>query len=150
MKRVLPSLMVLAIFVACAAQMKSISWDLKPASRAGYGYTAEDPICIGYSKDLAENVGLSTTYMQRLRASDQQPLQIVARFTVQDPRHEPEQPKFLGLPLRNGFPKGGLLDAYILVSVQGTDTVRLYFDIYHKDSLRVPTGLQWISPASAQ
>ena len=130
--------------------MVNISWDLQSATRSGYGYTAEDPIRMGFSKDFEKNVDLCKTYLAGLRTSDQQPFQIVERASVRDPKNKPKRQKFLGLPLRNSVPTGGLLDLYLLVSIYDTDTVSLYFDIYHKDSLRVPRDLQFVAPTPAR
>ena len=34
-----------------------------------------------------------------------------------------------------------MLDDYALVTEQSSDTFHLYFDVFHKDSLRTPKGL---------
>ncbi len=134
--------------VGCAAQQANFSWDLKPASSDNYGYVAENPIRIGQSKDLQKNVELCRIYLSSLRTIDQQPLLIITRASVEDPINDPQQPKgFLGVPLRSGVSKGGILDRYELVPVNGSDTFSLFFDIYHKDTLQIPKGLVFVSPA---
>lgn len=140
----------ISLLIGCASGLTNISWDLKPAGRPGYGYTAEDPILIGFSGDIGKNIDLSDVYLAGLRTKDDQPLHVTMRFAVKDPNHEPEYPEVLGVPMRNGSPKGGILDLYELVSTSGSDTVRLYIDIYHKDSLRVPAGLHFVPPAPSR
>ena len=148
MRRAFCLLIVSGVIVGCAAQAVNISWDLRPATRSNYGYTAEDPIRIGYYKDFRENIGLCNSYLASLRTTDQRPMQVVGRSSVRAPRNEPEEPKgFLGLPKRGGLPTGGILDEYLLVPVGTTDTLRLYFDVYHKDSLQVPRGLSFTPPS---
>ena len=127
--------------------MVTVSWDLQPSARPGYGYTAEDPVRLGFSKNIGKNIRFCYTYIQSLRTADQQPFAIISRADVTDPKNEPEQQKFLGLPRRDSVLKGGILDLYELVSINDADTVRLYFDIYHWDTLRVPVGLEFIPPA---
>lgn len=147
MKKSFSLAMSVIIFYGCAAQQVNISWDLMPSSREDYGYSAENPIRIGQTKDLQRNVELCQIYIASLRTTDQQPLTVISRASVEDPIHNPEQAKgFLGLPLRGGVPKGGILDLYELVPVNGSDTFRLFFDIYHKDTLLVPKGLVFIAP----
>jgi hypothetical protein len=150
MKKAFFLLIAVGTFFSCAAKMANISWDLETATRPGYGYTAEDPIRMGYSGNLQKNINLCHVYLASLRTSDQQPLLVVYRVSVKDPVNEPEQSESLGLPMRNSYRKGGILDLYVLAPAVGSDTVQLYFDIYHKDSLRVPKGLQFVSPAPAQ
>ena len=146
MKRVIRVLVVLTILVGCASHLANLSWDLKPAGRPGYGYTAEDPICTGFSGNLQRNIELSETYLASLRTMDLQPFQVVFRVATKDPKHEAEYPKVLGLAVHTESPRGGILDCYELVSASERDTVRLYFDIYHRDSLRVPSGLLFVPP----
>lgn len=149
MRKAFLLLIAISTFFSCAAKMANISWDLETATRPQYGYTAEDPIRIGYSGDLQKNINLCQVYLTSLRTSDQQPLHVVYQVSVKDTVNKPEQSKFPGLPMRNSSPKGGILDLYVLVPAVGSDTVRLYFDIYHKDSLRVPEGLLFVSPGPA-
>ena len=147
MKKTICLTVLISVMFGCASQLANISWDLKPASRDGYGFTAGDPIRIGYSKDIRNNIDLCQSYIASLRTLDQQPLRAISRASVDDPKNKPDQPRgFLGMPLRSGVPKGGILDLYVLIPESGTDTFRLYFDIYHKDTLLVPRGLNFVTP----
>ncbi len=150
MKYALCTLLVAGVILGCAPKMVNLLSEVGPAARSSYGYDAEDPIQIGFYGNPGKCMGLCDAYIARLRTSDNQLLEPVAVATVIDPSHAPKKAKFLGLPLRDAGPRGGLLDLYLLVPENGGDTVRLYFDIYHKDSLRVPQGLHFLQPQAGK
>jgi hypothetical protein len=149
MKKSFYLLILFGLAIGCAARIVNIPLDIKPALRSGYGYTAEDPIRIGLTKDyFRTNIGFCYSYMENLRTPGQLPFRIIGRVSVKDPKNKIEGlTGFLGMPLRNPNPRGGILDRYTLVSEQDTDTIQLYFDIYHKDTLLIPIGLNYVQPS---
>jgi hypothetical protein len=147
MKKTIWLSMVISVVLGCVAQTVNISWDLRPATYAEFGYSPEIPIRIGYSKDLQKNINYCKLYIAGLRDTDMQPFQIVERSSINDPVYPPKYKGFLGLHKRDELPYGGILDLYVLVSDGSHDTLRLYFDIYHKDTLFVPRGLNFVPHA---
>lgn len=132
------------VLIGCTAGVRNPFAGLTEATTPKYGYSAEHPIRIGYSKDLQENIRFSMRYISCLRTIKGDSLSLLFRASVDDPQYEPSTDGFLGLPLRGATPKGGILDCYMLSVDSGRDTVNLYFDIYHADSIQVPAGLTYI------
>jgi hypothetical protein len=130
----------------CASHKPKLSWDLESSYRSNYGYSPDDPICIGYSGNMQKCFQLCDTYISCLRAKDNQRFSILMHATVEDPKHELEKSNFLGIPLKYGEIRGGLLDRFTIVSESAIDTLNLYFDMYHRDTLRVPNNLVFVPP----
>ncbi len=109
-----------------------------------YGYTAENPITIK-NADLKNSIGSSYYYLSRLRTEKGNKLQLVQRFSVNNPNYkEPAIPltnRYTGQPLSYG--NGPLLDFYILVPENETDTFELYINPYKKGEVKVPVGLKF-------
>ena len=136
----------IAVLCACASQMVNPFINMTPSIQPLYGYAPEYPIRIGYSKDIQKNIKFCYDYMAGLRTSDHRPLKILGRESMKDPKNEPKNQGFLGLPQRWGMALGGILDKYSLIAEGGTDTLFIYFDIYHKESLSIPLGLNFVMP----
>ncbi len=136
----------LVVVLGCAGAVKDPFVGIQPSSVPDYGYSAENPIRIGYHKDPFDNIPLSHLYISCLRTADGRRLEEVFRASVDDPVYDPSAGGFLGLSQRGAIPKGGILDEYVLVPEGTSDTLTLYFDIYHKAPLAVPDGLLFEVP----
>jgi hypothetical protein len=145
--RILITLCII-LMAGCAAQIVNPLVGVTPATSEGYGYSAEDPIRLGYTKDIQENIGYCYAYMERLRTLDGKPLEILSRASVSDPKNKVGEKKILGfLPSRfDSELWGGILDRYTLTAAGTADTLELYFDIYHKEPVLIPTGLKYAEP----
>lgn len=137
---------MLFILIGCAAGIKNPFVNINKAVSTDYGYSDENPIRIGYSKNFKDNVDLCIIYISNLRTIAGESLNIISRVSVDDPKNDPStRSGFLGLPIRGAVPAGGILDAYTLVSENEFDTLLLYFDIYHKEKLHIPDNLLFVN-----
>lgn len=143
-KYVLIGLLHLIVLVSCAKKAVNPFMSELPRATSDYGYTPENAIRMGYSKDGRINVAFCRYFIDNLTTETGQRFYTVSRASIDDPIHDAEQPSFLGMPKRGSVPSGGILDMYTLVTMDANDTIALYFDIYHKDSLRVPRGLIFV------
>lgn len=122
---------------------------VQSAGDPGYGYTAANPIRIGHYGDPGKAIDACYFFMSHLITIDGGGLEILGRVSTLDPEHEPSRPSPLGIPKRGSSPRGGILDSYALVPVGTSDTLKLYFDIYHKERIFVPQGLVFVAPTHA-
>lgn len=119
--------------------------DLQPPTNPDYGVTPHEAVRIGYFNDPGDNIALTLRYIAKLRTADGEKLKMIWQAAVDDPLSDPEGDSFLGLPLRGGVKKGGILDSYMLVSESGSDTLILFVDIYNKAPLSVPVGYGFVT-----
>jgi hypothetical protein len=107
-----------------------------------YGYTDKNPLKMKKGNQR-KSIDYSIEFLKSLRTLDNQKLDLIKRFTVDDPNHERSKMqltnRYTGMPL-NG--KLGLLDKYYFMTAQTRDTLTIYVDIYNKGELKVPTGLK--------
>ena len=113
------------------------------ATRASYGYTAQDPVRLGHFGTFK---GLQASYemISRLRLEGQ-PLKILRRGSSR-----------LEAPFDTTEVKPGsdvrmsgvaFVDRYTLVTPDARDTVHLYFDAYYAAPVRIPQGLELAAPS---
>jgi hypothetical protein len=144
MRRSILWLIVSGIAFCCAANMANVFADLKHASRSSYGYSPDDPVRIGYSGDMQKNIGFCYYYIAGLRTANNKELRITGRGSLPDPNNKPgifESNRRWG-----GTESCCMLDKYYMVAENSTDTLSLYFDIYHKEPLLIPKGLSFTPP----
>lgn len=137
------SLLCFTFVCSCAKKHFNPFFYELPIATNDYGYTTENPIKIGYSKNLEEAFSYCRYYIENLRTETGQLFRIISIGTFDNPLHESTVPTFLGMPRRGAIPRGGLLDGYNLVTGDEKDTVTLFFDVYRSDTLRVPRGLEF-------
>jgi hypothetical protein len=107
-----------------------------------YGYTDQNPVKMKKGNQQ-KSIGYSIDFLKSLRTEDNQKLELVQRFTVDDPNYV--RPKthltnrYTGMPLSG---KLELLDKYCLVTTEKRDTLTIYVDIYNKGELKIPKGLK--------
>jgi hypothetical protein len=115
---------------------------LTTSADSTYGYTDKNPLKMKKGNQ-GKSIDYSIEFLKSLRTTDNQKLELLKRFTVDDPSHV--RPKtqltnrYTGMPL-NG--KLGLLDKYYFVTEQKRDTLTIYVDVYNKGELKVPQGLK--------
>ena len=107
-----------------------------------YGYTDKNPLKMKKGNQ-GKSIDYSIVFLKNLRTTDNQKLELVQRFTVDDPNHV--RPKtqltnrYTGMPISG---KLGLLDKYYFVTAEKRDTLTIYVDIYNKGELKIPKGLK--------
>jgi hypothetical protein len=103
-----------------------------------YGYTNKNPLKMKKGNQQ-KNVGYSIDFLKSLRTHDDQKLELIQRFTVEDTNHvKPKTQltnRYTGMPLSG---KLGFLDRYHFVTSETRDTVTIYVDIYNKEELQIP------------
>ncbi len=132
------------ILTSCVVSNPKFFANTTSTEDPSYGYTAENPITIK-NADLKNSIGSSYYYLSRLRTEKGNKFQLVQRFSVNNPNYkEPAIPltnRYTGQPLSYGT--GPLLDFYILVPENETDTLKLYINPYLKGEVKVPVGLKF-------
>ncbi len=126
----------------CAVSNPKFFASIEPATDLTYGYTPENPVTIK-NADLNKSIGSSYYYLSHLRTEQGNKLQLLERFTVENPNYKkpavPLQNRYTGQPLNYGT--GPLLDLYILVPENESDTFRIYINPYYKGDIKIPNGL---------
>lgn len=137
------SLLLLIISVGCASIPK-LFLSLHNNEEKSYGYTIENPICIGYYSDWAKSTKAAWYFLSKLQ-KDGHSLRLVRHYSY--PRPKSLQSKSTE-PLRWGSEPNtdNLLDRFDLVLRGSTDTtiVVLYFDVILKGEIKVPLGLKYV------
>lgn len=132
------------IVTSCAVSNPKFFASVQPTDDPSYGYTAENPIAIKNS-DLNKSIDASYYYLSRLRTEKGNKLQMVERYSVTNPNYKKPAVtltnRFTGQPLNYGT--GPLLDYYILVPENESDTIKLYINPYFKAEVKVPVGLNF-------
>ena len=133
-------LLISFLAIACAPSLSKLLGNLSESVDPTYGYTAENPIRIGYYGSRG-SIEASYAYLSCLRGPNGEPLQLLVRMTVEDPINPMAKP----WPPRAFDPglSSGLLDAYQLAVLGTRDTVFVYMDVYHKGPMMVPKGLSY-------
>lgn len=96
--------LILLLLFGCSSKV-AFPVILEQSGDAAYGYTKENPIRMGFSDDLVENVDLCRYFISRLRTKDMIGFYIDSRYSLADPKY-----------------KNTLLDAYTIISDNKTDT----------------------------
>lgn len=108
-----------------------------------YGYTASNPMRLKQGEPYS-SAALSAVFVRNLRTADNQPLELLIRYSIKDPAYSPPAIKIYdrqtGLPISG---KLGLLDVYVL-KTPAQDTIRLYVDIFHKGPRLIPQKLTYV------
>ena len=138
-------LLLIALFAnGCAVNNTKFFSSIESSTDPTYGYTAENPVTIK-NADLNNSIGLSYYYISRLRTEKGNKFHIIERFSVGNPNyHEPAVPlqnRYTGQPLNYG--KGPIIDLYILLPENETDTIELYINPYLKGEIKVPYELKF-------
>ena len=132
------------ILTSCIVSNPKFFANTTSTEDSSYGYTAENPITIK-NADLNNSIGSSYYYLSRLRTEKGNQLQMVQRFSVNNPNYKkpavPLTNRYTGQPLSYGT--GPLLDYYIFVPENEADTIELYINPYLKGEVRVPIGLKF-------
>ncbi|MGQ1945489.1 hypothetical protein ACT3CD_00125 [Geofilum sp. OHC36d9] len=130
------------LLTSCIVSNPKFFANAYPSEDPTYGYTPENPIMIK-NADLNNSMGSSYYYLSRLRTEKGNKLQLIQRFSVSNPNYvKPAIPltnRYTGQPLNYGT--GPILDYYILMPENETDTVKLYINTYLKGEVKVPVGL---------
>lgn len=123
-------------------ELSSLMKTARTSADSTYGYTPKNAIRIGYY-DMSGSIRASGYYLRGLRTANGKPLEVIGRWSIDDPVNEPSHPLF---PRRGELNiSGGMLDCYRLVPVGTHDTISIYIDIYHSDQLQIPKDLIWQS-----
>src|SRR6056297_736060 len=92
-------------FTGCAINNPKFFSSVEPAIDTTYGYTAENPVTIK-NADLNNSIGSSYCYLSRLRTEKGNRLQLIQRFSVENPNYQkpavPLQNRYTGQPLSYG------------------------------------------------
>lgn len=137
------SLLLVTILVGCISIPKLFS-SIRKTEDKSYGYTIENPICIGYYSDWKRNTKAAWYFLSKLQL-DGHPLKLIRHSSYQRPKNLVMRTT---LPMRFGNDDGinNLLDRFDLV-IRGTnDTTKvvLYFDVILKGEIKIPFGLTYI------
>lgn len=128
------------LLISCGPGFIEQIQNIKSSPDQTYGYTGSNPIKIGYY-DQRGSIEATYFFLSRLRTKNGQKLNVLSRVSVKDLAGAPSS-----LPKRFEPPSGGgLLDLYFLQAEGSADTIGLYFDIYRKAPLLVPSGLKFDS-----
>ena len=107
-----------------------------------YGYTGKNPLKMKKGSP-EKSIGYSIDFLKSLKTEDNQRLELLQRFTVDDPSYVRSNTqltnRYTGMPM-NG--KLGLLDQYYFLTSEKKDTLTIYVDIYNKGELKIPKGLK--------
>ncbi|WP_289054116.1 hypothetical protein [Carboxylicivirga marina] len=135
------SLLLLACFLtSCAVSNPKFFADITKSEDDSYGYSAENPITIK-NGDLEKSINSSYYFISRLLTAKGNKLQIVARASVKNPNYNTKASKltYAGQPISYG--DGPLLDRYIMVPENESDTFKIYINPYMKGEIKIPKGL---------
>ena len=137
--------LALAFLTSCVVSNPKFFATPTPADVPTYGYTPENPVTIK-NADLEHSIGSSYYYVSRLRTEKGNPLQLVMRSSVANPNYEKSSigltNRSTGHPLNYGT--GPLLDHYVFIPANETDTIHLYINPYLKGDVKVPVGLKFL------
>jgi hypothetical protein len=118
MKFLLLSLSFALTSTCCAQKI----YKLKEAPDSTYGYTMEHPVPLK-AGDPQVSVSLSYRFISQLRTANNEKVRIYRRGSTMGKRYQ-------------------MIDIYTLVSESGSDTIRLYVNIYKRGKLYIPKGLK--------
>ena len=133
---------ILGIFFSNWAFGQSGFSGLTVSTDSTHGYTNKNPLKMKKG-NWQKSVDYSIDFLESLSTQDNQRLELIQHFTVDDPNHvKPKTQltnRYTGMPLSG---KLGLLDRYHLVTSEKRDTITIYVDIYNKGELKIPKGLK--------
>ncbi len=131
-------LFLAATIISCGPGFVEQIGNIQSTSDRTYGYTASNPIKIGYF-DPQGSIQATYFFLSRLRTPAGKHFKMLYRVSVDDPAGTTFR-----LPNRFGPPSGGgILDLYVMQAEGSTDTTEFYFDIYREDPLEIPFGLDF-------
>ena len=134
------------IISACTSSKGLISMPLQESKFDNYGTSKDQPILIGYYNDWQKNTSLALYYLTKLSYNDK-PLKCILHQTIQKPANQPRKEKPL-IQSRNSIPKnmgGEFLDLYVMITIDSSDTLSLYFDMEIEGQLELPKGFKFDS-----
>jgi 6-phosphogluconolactonase (cycloisomerase 2 family) len=133
---------IFGLFTATLTFAQSDFSALKVSTDSTYGYTNGNPLKMKKG-NRAKSISYSIDFLKSLRTTDNQKLELIKRFTVDDPSSNKSKTQLTnrhtGMPLSGNLE---LLDKYVFVTTEKHDTVTIYVDIYSKGELKVPNGLK--------
>ncbi len=136
-------LIIILFITGCTSPAKLFS-SIKQSEQSDYGYSANNPILIGYYPSWQKNTQNAWYYLSKLEYNGK-PLQFVMHATVGKPANQPRAKKIyklLGTPLY-GAPLslgGNSLDLFVMVPRGTSDTLGLFFDVEIKGEVMIPKG----------
>ena len=141
-KKLSLSFLIGLLLTGCVVSNPKFFSTIDSTSDLSYGYTSENPVAIK-NADLNNSIGSSYYYLSRLRTVKGNKLQLIQRFSVENPNYEKPkialQNRYTGKPLRYGT--GPILDLYMLNPENETDTIKIYINPYLKGIVKIPSGL---------
>lgn len=135
-------IIIFGIFITTLTFGQSNFFKLTVSTDSTFGYTDKNPLKMKKGNQQ-KSIGYSIDFLKSLITEDNQKLELVQRFTVDDPNYP--RPKtqvtnrYTGMPLSG---KLGLLDKYCFLTTEKKDTVIIYVDVYNKGELKIPKGLK--------
>ncbi|MBP8945273.1 MAG: hypothetical protein KBG25_05130 [Paludibacteraceae bacterium] len=139
------SLWIGLLLTGCVVSNPKFFSKIEPTTDLSYGYTAENPVTIK-NMDLNNSISSSYYYLSRLRTEKGNKLQLIQRFSVENPNYEKPkialQNRYTGEPLSYGTGRP-ILDLYILKPENETDTIKIYINPYLKGTVKIPCGLKF-------
>jgi hypothetical protein len=132
------------LLTGCLVSNPKFFTSVEKTEDPSYGYTAENPVTIK-NADLKNSIGSSYYFLSRLRTEKGNKLELIQRYTISNPNYKKPtiklQNRFTGQPLSYG--NGPLLDFYILIPENESDTIELYINPYLKGEVKIPVGLKF-------
>ena len=136
-------LILFAIFFSgCVTNTKLFS-NVYTSTDKTYGYTKTNPISFT-NGDLKQSTDALFYYLKHLRTANDKKLIPVMQFSINNPDYNPNKfsiKRVFGDPtdLKERF-----LDLYLLKVENEADTIKLFFNLGKKDTVRAPIGLKFI------
>ena len=137
--RIISLVIIIILLQGCSPKISEIINNIPEAHSTSYGYKPYNAIRIGYYDDIGKNIDAIDYYLKHLKTKSGKHLIVVEQVALEDPINKVEKSS---LPLRfESNITSGILDLMVSV-VEGTqDTVLLYFDTFHFDTLKTPQNL---------
>jgi len=138
------SLLIGLLLTGCVVSNPKFFSMIESTTDLSYGYSAENPVAIK-NADLNNSIGSSYYYLSRLRTGKGNKLQLIQRFSVENPNYKKPaialQNRYTGEPMSYGT--GPILDLYILKPENESDTIKIYINPYLKGIVKIPSGLKF-------
>lgn len=135
-------IIIFGVFITSMTFGQSNFSNLTVSTDSTYGYIDKNPLKMKKGNQQ-KSISYSIHFLKSLITEDNQKLELIQRFTVDDPNYA--RPKtqltnrYTGMPLSGNL---GLLDKYFFFTTEKKDTVIIYIDIYNKGELKIPKGLK--------
>ena len=146
MKIIFPfiGVLILLLLVSGYVSGQQSFLDLPNSSDSSFGYSITNPLNLKRGKK-SKSIDYTVSFLKGLRTKDDQNLLLVQRTIAIDTNFKlsffTPINRSTGLPL-NG--KTGILDKYVFVTSNTTDTVTIFVNIYRKERVEIPMGLKYV------